>query len=156
RLLPRGPAEVTVRSGPAAGLRLVVRLEDEKYYWTGTYELEVQEAIVRVLEPGGVFWDVGGHAGFFAALAARQVGPTGSVHCFEPLPENRARLERAIELNRLENVAVHPLALSDRDGDALLHENPSSSMWSLVAAEAGAGGVVVPCRRLDSLAELAP
>ena len=55
RLLPREPAVVTVRSGPARGLRLPVYAREEKYYWTGTYETAVQVAVAEALRPGMVF-----------------------------------------------------------------------------------------------------
>ncbi|MHB8643448.1 MAG: hypothetical protein ACYDA3_11265, partial [Gaiellaceae bacterium] len=61
-LVPANETTVTIRSGPAAGMRIAIDPRREKFYWTGAYELEVQRALVRVLRPGMRFWDIGAHA----------------------------------------------------------------------------------------------
>src|SRR5262245_1184549 len=38
----------------------------------------------RYLKPGAVFFDVGANAGIFTVLAGKRLGPTGSIHAFEP------------------------------------------------------------------------
>ena len=99
------------------------------------------------------FWDVGAHVGFFTALGARLVGEQGSVHAFEPVDENRRRLEAAVERNGCANVIVHPVALSATAGEAFIHAHEASAMWSL----AGEGeGVPVQTETLDSIRLPAP
>jgi FkbM family methyltransferase len=153
RVVPTGPVEVVVRSGPARGLTMRADLKSEKYFWTGTDELPVQKAIVERLSPGSRFWDIGAHVGFFTLLAARAVGAGGEVHAFEPIPQNRDQLIRAIDLNGFENVVVHPFAVSDRSGDVLLHSGGTSSTWSLRTAGSADAGVPAECRTLDELAD---
>jgi FkbM family methyltransferase len=148
--LPNGPVDITVRSGAAAGLRLPIDAQREKFYWTGTYEPEVQRALQRLLGPGDCFWDVGAHIGFFTALAAQRVGLKGRVYAFEPLPANRSRLARTIDLNELDQVEVLPNAVAGRGGRGWLHRHESSSMWSLVEAD-GVHGVEVRCVALDEV-----
>ncbi len=148
-LLPTAPTTVVVRAGAARGTRLRIDPRHEKFYWTGLYEVGVQETFVRVLRPGATVWDVGAHIGFFTALAARCVGPGGRVHAFEPLPANRIRLLETIELNRL-GVEVHPTAVAGRAGTRQLYGHSSTSMWSLVE-RTGAQRVEVPCVTLDDL-----
>lgn len=155
RLVPGDFTPVVVRSGGARGLRLLINAKDEKYYWSGTIEEGVQNALADVLRPGDVFWDVGAHIGFFTMLAARLVGEDGQVHAFEPLGTNRARLERGIELNGLGTVTVHATAVADSGGERMLYESPSTSMWSLVAP-AGGSGVTVPTATLDELSRTLP
>ena len=132
RVLPDHPREIVVRGGRARGVRLVAELKREKFYWTGGYESRVQDALAEELRPGGSFWDVGAHLGFFTLLASRLVGPEGKVHAFEPLPANRARLETGISLNDATNVTLHPVALAGRTGSAVLHSHGSTLMWSLL------------------------
>ena len=99
------------------------------------------------------FWDVGAHVGFFTVLGARLVGEQGSVHAFEPVDENRRRLEAAVERNGCANVVVHPIALSAAAGEAFIHAHEASAMWSL----AGEGeGVPVRTEALDSVRLPAP
>ncbi len=130
-IMPSGTTEVTVRSGLARGLHIWIDPGCEKYYWTGTYEPEVQRTLANLLHPGDVVWDVGTHAGFLTALASRLVGSDGDVVAFEPLPANIDRLERLVRANRLSNVRIRPVALAERAGRARFHVASSTSMGSL-------------------------
>lgn len=150
RIVSNEAVQVTVRSGPGAGLLIEIDPSAEKYYWTGTYEAQVQEAIVQLLKPGAVMWDVGAHSGFHTALASRIVGRVGQVVAFEPLLTNLARLRRTIELNGLQNVVVRPLAVSESSGVATFHVAASSSMGSLVALGNSAATFEVGTTTLDS------
>ena len=40
-------------------------------YWVGQYELPIQEALVRPLGPGMVFFDIGANARFFTLVGAK-------------------------------------------------------------------------------------
>jgi len=148
-LLPSATTTVVVRAGNAKGLRVCIDPRNEKFYWTGRYEPGVQDAFVRLLHPGATVWDVGAHIGFFTALAARCVGPTGTVHAIEPLAANRARLARTIRANRLMNVHVHAAALAREPGRSKLRVHASTSMASL-GSETGVG-VEVTCFSLDDM-----
>jgi FkbM family methyltransferase len=150
RMLP-GHAIVSVRSGPAQGLKFEIDPRREKFYWTGNYEIAVQRAFERVVSEGMTVWDVGAHIGFFATLAARLVGPEGRVYAFEPQPANRARLTSAVSLNRLEWVEVHSDAVADVVGVRKLYGHGSTSMWGLGRRE-GVEAIEVACTTLDELA----
>jgi FkbM family methyltransferase len=155
RLLPAGRATVAVRSGAAQGIRLVVLPRREKYYWTGAYEIGVQDALVRLLRPGLTVWDVGAHIGFFTLLSARLVDPGGTVHAFEPMSANRERLEAGVRLNGAANVVVHDRAVAAVPGAGELHAHEHTTMWSLRGS--GQGGERVDVLTLDLLArELGP
>ena len=156
RLVPERPQTVTVRSGPARGLRIVIMPREEKFYWAGTYEPEVQRALSETLAPGATYWDVGAHAGFFACLASRLVGPDGRVIAFEPSPENLERLHRAVEMNAAANIRVEPIAVAAQSGAAALYSHEHSSMWSLEASPEGGSAGTVPTRTLDELAAELP
>jgi FkbM family methyltransferase len=148
RLAPQGLTWVDVRSGEAQGISLLIDAQKEKFLWTGLHEPAVQRALAEQLRPGMTFWDVGAHVGFFTVLAARLVGADGHVHAFEPVEENRRRLEAAVERNGCGNVTIHPVALSSARGEAVIHAQDSSATWSLT----GEGeGVTVPTETLDSL-----
>lgn len=51
------------------------------------FEALVQRFYEALLQPGDVAVDVGAHSGRHAVPMARRIGPTGTLHCFEPLPE---------------------------------------------------------------------
>ena len=156
RLLPDRPAWIVVRSGPARGLRLLIEPKTEKFYWSGTHEVAVQQTVWRILRPGMTFWDVGAHIGFFSLLASRRVEDRGLVHAFEPMAQNRARLQAAIERNSVTNVTVHEQAIGATSGEAILHGHESSLMWTLRPERGTLQGLTVSCRRLDKLSESLP
>ena len=150
RLLPAGLTTVVVRSGPARGLRFPIYPRSEKFYWTGTWEPHVQQALERTLAPGGRFWDVGAHVGFFALLAERLVQPGGEVTAFEPIPENCVRLRENIRLNRAA-VRVVSEALSHEPGVAQMQMRAGSSfMWTLECAADGSPTSAVTVSTLDA------
>lgn len=141
---------VKVRSGPVAGLHMLVDPRQEKYYWSGLHELAVQTELTDLLCPGDTFWDVGAHIGLFTLVASRAVGDAGVCRCFEPHPANRARLESILDRNGV--VAdIHPDAISDSAGTSTLvpHE---SSLMGRVTDDPGAEGIAVRATTLDLLA----
>jgi FkbM family methyltransferase len=153
RLMPGGPTPIVVRSGPGKGLRLLIDPRSEKYYWTGTHETTVQEAVSTFLKPGMAFWDIGAHIGFFALIGSRLVGDSGHVQAFEPMPENFDRLTANIEGNALGNVEAHCVALSDEEGSAAFVTLGSSLKGHLTQGKDGAaeGVVRVDARTIDMI-----
>lgn len=116
----RALAPVRIRRGPAAGLRMDLR-RASAWYASGDNEIPVQEAIVANLSEGGVFLDVGANVGFFSLVAARVVGPSGTVVAFEPVPENASAAERNAALNSFARVRVVQAAVGAAPGRMTLH-----------------------------------
>jgi FkbM family methyltransferase len=137
-----------IKTGPARGL--VFRGGDTAGYILGFSEPAVQRTLVAHLRPGDVYFDVGTHVGFLALLGSRLVGVRGAVHCFEPVPENVAALQRNLMLNATSNTAVHQVALGDRDGTASM--DPTSR--NITANFRDDGQVEVEVARLDSMTQL--
>ena len=102
--------------------------------------------LASLLRPGDVVWDVGAHHGYVTLCAARRVAQGGAVHAFEPSARNRGILRRHVRWNRLENVTVHPFALSDRNGEARFGGSGTSKMYAL-----GGGAEIVQVRTAASL-----
>lgn len=117
-----------VVAGPLRGYRFPGGLA----YRLGIYELHVQEALCRLLGPGDVFYDVGGHHGYLSLLAASRVRPGGRVHVFEPLPENLAAIRGVLEANHLGGVELHAAAVCEGRGTAELY--PGGEGTSAVAS----------------------
>lgn len=83
--------------------------------------------------------DIGASAGDFTARLAFKVGRRGLVHCFEPNPTHRERLER---LARRPQIVFHRVALSDHGGRAELHvpvirKRPQHGLATLRRVDAG-------------------
>src|SRR5947207_2039133 len=113
--LPPGTRKwLRVRRGLAEGLWLKIDLRYEEQYVEGSYEPLVQRALSEHLAPGSTFYDVGGHIGFFALLAARLVGDTGAVFSFEADPENGRRIEEHASNSGFAHLHVFPAAVWSR------------------------------------------
>lgn len=88
-----------------------IRLRDD-------FEKGEHNFLLRFLQPGMTFFDIGAHHGLYTLLACKKVGATGSVIAFEPSPRERKRLRVNIKINRCANVRVEPVALGSNEGFA--------------------------------------
>lgn len=105
----------TMYIGVGKGLRFDSATSNPDYA-SGSNELPVQEVLAQHLAPGAVFYDVGANVGFLTVIAARLVGPTGTVYAFEPVPENAAVIRRNASANGFQNIQVIEVALANHGG----------------------------------------
>jgi FkbM family methyltransferase len=121
----------------------------------GNHETDVQKFLIRVLRPGMVYYDVGANVGFFATIAARLVGPSGKVLCFEPVPENARQIQYNAQLNGFDNVIVRCEALGSSNRTETFHTSaePTWGMLTTVGKlpEKVSGEIEVKVRTMDSL-----
>jgi FkbM family methyltransferase len=99
-----------------------VRIRPAHRYAAENYEPAVFDYLKHQVQPGMVVLDVGAHVGLFTVLLARWVGPSGRIFAFEPAEGTCEALKGHLALNHVANrVCVCPLAVSDREGTALLY-----------------------------------
>lgn len=103
--------------------------------------------------------DVGAHTGLHAVPLARCVGENGLVLAFEPVPHIRRQLVQRCIDGDVQNVAVYPFALSDRDGQSefnfvpnLPEEGGLKQRKQYNARPSSIEQIRVAIHRLDSLA----
>ena len=83
----------------------------------GNLESAVQEAMVRHLGHGDVFYDIGANLGFFSLLAGHLSGlDAGRVVAFEAAPDNAEAIRVNAALNQVPNIDVICAAVADRPG----------------------------------------
>ena len=116
--------------------------------WLGFYEYQKQRLISREVVSNSVFWDIGANVGFYSLLASGLVG-SGRVFAFEPAPRNLYYLRQHLALNRVTNVEVLPVAVSDRNDTSTFQVEDTGFMGHLSAE----GGITVLTASLDSLVE---
>jgi protein-L-isoaspartate O-methyltransferase len=77
-----------VRTARICGYEFELDLSDfiQRNIYAGTFEASEAKVLMGRLAPGMTFIDVGANVGYFTALAARCVGPTGLVVALEPSP----------------------------------------------------------------------
>lgn len=90
------------------------------HFWGRYHELPLLVFMQHGLRAGDVFVDVGANFGLVSLWAAHLVGPGGEVHCFEPNPECYERVAWHKEVNKLDQMHLHPVALSDSPGEFVL------------------------------------
>jgi FkbM family methyltransferase len=129
RAVPQGRTVVKVQAGGLQGASLELDLHNEKDYWLGTYEMDLQAAIRRLIEPGSTVYDVGANVGYISLLLALQVGSQGQVIAIEALPLNVQRLQRNIELNAFAaNIVPIQAAVVDKQSKVRFLVHASASM----------------------------
>lgn len=125
-------------------------------YFYGTYNPETLRHVGRVLRPGGVAIDVGAGVGDFTVAMADAVGPSGTVHAFEPSPGEFGWLARNVSLNGLAQVKTHQAAVSDVSGSGVFEcvygVNPSRGTLADSHHETGTATVSCPVTAIDDLA----
>ncbi len=75
----------------------------------------------------GCFLDIGANVGKYSVIIAKQLKDKGFVLCFEPEPKNLIALKRNLLLNKLNNVNIVPIALSDRKGNIDFYLNSENT-----------------------------
>jgi len=87
----------------------------------GVYEKGETAFVQRALRSGMTVLDVGANVGYYTALAARRVGPSGRVIALEPDPESFEYLEQTIAANEVGNVNAFQCAAADHEAKMTLH-----------------------------------
>ena len=118
--------------GLPSGYRIKVSPAEHLSYLLGTAEPHLQKAILKFVHRGDTVYDVGANLGYFALSLSKQVGPSGKVAAFEPVPQNLQLLRENIEHNQLTNIEVFDVAVSDEDGQAEIRIPDNLAMASLV------------------------
>ena len=121
-------------------------------YYFGTWEPQVTAFVLRRLQPGDGFVDVGANIGFFSLLASRKVGPRGSVVSIEASPEIYALLQTNISRNRARVRALN-FAASDSRGQLELYagDECNCGTTTIAAAPGTIAKAVVQAAPLDEL-----
>ncbi len=132
-----GEVLVTVRKGPARGIRLKLDFfhqRRESWYWLGKYDESILSMLGKLIQPGWMVWDCGIYLGYYTMFFARQVGPGGKVYAFEPDRNNLQRSRRHAALNDFEDRIqfVHAaIAGQANEVSFLLRKNNNSRILSI-------------------------
>jgi FkbM family methyltransferase len=85
-------------------------------FHSGVWEPHVERTLRAFLRSGDTAYDIGANLGYFSAVMAQSVGPSGHVFAFEPVPETFARLSLCQELNGYTQLAPLRLAVGATTG----------------------------------------
>jgi len=121
-------------------------------HWT-VYEPNLVACFRKICRPGSVVCDIGANVGFHSMMLAGLVGKSGRVYAFEPNSENCRLILAAAEHNRVSNLVVLPVALSERRGWAYFstHIGSNGGLLDQQKALLVNSGTIVPTFTLDEL-----
>lgn len=93
-----------------------------RLYWLGfnSFEPETIRLLYQLLPHIRTFFDIGANTGLMSLLAALH-DLQCQVHAFEPVPWIVDALRKNISVNRLSNIVIQPVALTDFDGSVDLY-----------------------------------
>lgn len=121
----------------------------------GNWEGSSTAIVLQLLRNEADFIDVGANIGWYTLVAAHALAGRGHVHSFEPDPAHLVKLRANVAVNRLDNVTVSELALSDHSGTATLHLNAlNRGDNSLLPLATRRGSATVKLGRLDDCSGL--
>jgi FkbM family methyltransferase len=96
-------------------------LGEYKIFFFCHWEAALASLIKYIVKPGDLCLDIGANIGAITLVMSFATGRKGKVIAIEPHPRMVERLRANIDLNRLDNVSVMPVALSDTAGRTTLY-----------------------------------
>lgn len=137
----------------------VRKLIRKKYYFKKFWEATLQDEkdlqlIPMLINPGDTVLDIGANYGLYTRFFAEQVGKTGTVHSFEPVPDTFDVLKNNVEKAGLSQVKVHCIAISNQSGTATIsiptYPDGSKNYYEATLQHAASGnGILIQTLKLD-------
>lgn len=118
-----------------------------------SYEKEEMSLISKLLEPHMVCFDVGANIGWYSLKIAKS-DYTINVYAFEPIPLTYQQLAENVALNRIPNIKLFNLGLSDRNQDMKFYFDPllsGNASAKNLAAKPGILEVIAKTERMDDV-----
>ncbi|MEE9427492.1 MAG: FkbM family methyltransferase [Paracoccaceae bacterium] len=108
------------------------------------------EFLLKGLNAGDTFVDIGCNIGLYALPLAKRVGPKGKTICIDANPNMTARLKWNAEASNIKNISVYTSGISDKAGRANLKIRKND--LAIVRLEEATDGQF-PVRTLQSIIE---
>ena len=123
----------------------------------GVYEPETLKLMRRWVRDGDVVTG-GAFVGDFLPALSQVMVPGATVHSFEPAPLSHAAARITLRLNRIDNAALHPLAVGETPGTLHLQTvsdggQPMAARARVVEDEIAGKTVAVPVVPIDDLVD---
>lgn len=107
-----------------SGIVLRLNINDhiqKQLFWHGAYEFGEMNLLIKLLEKGDCFMDIGANIGYFSLHAAHAVGQTGMVWSFEPATAIFEQLEQHIKINKFSNINAVKKGVSNKNLNGVLY-----------------------------------
>ena len=125
-------------------------------FYFGVWEPAITAFIRGSLAPGDKFVDIGANIGYYTCLAAKLVGPSGTVYAIEASSSTYELLLENLNLNELDNVRTYNNAVFDKEATLRLFKNKEFNIGRTNILKERPGGTVeeVDALRLHQLIDL--
>ncbi len=90
-------------------------------YWKGPSKFEYTDIFLELIKDIQCFYDVGANIGYYSLLATAQNSKIEAI-CFEPAAGPLFFLRENVRINRLNNIRIESIALSDKSGEIDFYE----------------------------------
>lgn len=114
---------VTISCYPGAPFEMTSQNDDlvvSQILWNQTFEPHSLRVWLALCSQKQLILDIGAYTGLYGISAAVNT-PEAPVFCFEPLPQNAARIRENIARNSLPNIQVEEVAVSNTETSLHLH-----------------------------------
>jgi FkbM family methyltransferase len=135
--------------GPAKGLRLPIRLPQDKAFWKGTYEEGFCARLAAAVSAGDVCCDIGAFRGYTAGVMA--LAGASRVCAFEPAPLNRQAVRRVIAMNPDLPIRLVEAAVGAEEGTIKITIHEDASMNFVGEDASGRPVVEVDVHTIDNM-----
>lgn len=89
-------------------------------YLTGSFENETLSLIKQIIRPGNVIFDIGANIGQFSVFMSKCLAGSGIVYAIEPYGKNIQLIKKNIEINKVNNISIHQIAIAEASGPTIL------------------------------------
>ena len=116
-----------------SGILLRLNLYDhiqKQLFWHGAYEFEEMNLLIKFLNKGDSFIDIGANIGYFSLHAAQVVEQSGTVWSFEPASLIFKQLQQHIEMNKFINIKPVQKGVSDKNLKSVLYLSSNENFGS--------------------------
>ena len=144
---------VSIESGPMKGMSLAVSEHVSHAHILGTYELDTQLAVDRLVAPGSVCYDLGASIGYLSLLMARRAR---LVFAFEPTAHAAAEIAKHVAANQLQNITIVPSPVSDAVRKVRFTVNENAYGSRITAAQSKWPTIELTTITLDDFAKSNP
>lgn len=110
-------------------------------YFGGQPDFNEMQFMKSYLKAGDAFLDIGANIGIYSLYAASIVGRNGVIDAFEPGTDTADKLQKQIDLNRLQQVNLHRVAVSDRNGEVIFKLTDNDCTAHISNDETAIGGL---------------
>jgi FkbM family methyltransferase len=127
-------------------LKIKADLEEwiqQQIYFFGIWDEQGIKFLKNSLKEGDVFFDIGANIGCYSLVAAKQTGPKGEVHSFEPVSKVFYKLQNNVSLNGFQNIKLNQNAVFEKSGilELFVSSNENGGMSSMFHHDTESGQI---------------